>query len=682
MQHARACPRVNAQVTPIRIATRLRQSSILQRAFARSRMHRFLRRLSLIGIAGLLVHCAAPQVDEGASSYGGLKKSTVAKDTLGDRRDALVSVRSADRAPRTADLKADVHAYLAKHVAGATFAEIDVAEGVDHVIHVRLAETQQGVKVWGADVVVHATDLEVLGFSGAVAPASARLARLATTPAISGSDALAIAKADRLGARAVTTDRESVEPIVRVDEDGAHLAWHTTFFHEVDGDLVPGLWRHLVDARTGDLLARWNDIHRLSQASGASGNAKYQHVWMQELDVEESAGAYVMTTPRLRTMNMNGAQSGAGSEVTGPLDGWNDAAINDAHGYAEITLNMLSSWFGHDSIDDRGFRIVSRVHYGRNYENAFWDGTQMTYGDGATTFYPLSGAVDVVAHEIHHGFTTKHSNLAYSGEPGGLNEGFSDIAGKTAEFFYKPVANWDLGADIFKAEGAALRYMCTPARDGSSIENAAQMTPGMDPHYSSGVPNKFFCRLAKRMSGSLEGNATAAGVRRAATAVFHANAHYWTSSTTFVQGCQGTVDAARSLAFDATEIEMIKQSWVDVGVYCDGLVPPPPPCDETIDAAAGTITSPDYPNSYPNSLNRTWCIDAGEGRRLSFAFDDFETEGGYDFVRLADGTGRQLSKTSGNVAPAAVTVDRRLYVTFTTDYTVGRKGWKASWTSQ
>jgi Zn-dependent metalloprotease len=226
---------------------------------------------------------------------------------------------------------------------------------------------------------------------------------------------------------------------------------------------------------------------------------------------------------------------------------------------------------GRDSIDDHGFPIKSRVHYSNNYENAFWDGSQMTYGDGASRFYPLSGALDVCAHEIDHGFTSKHSNLTYAGQSGGLNEGFSDIAGKTAEAYYwnTPIS-WDLGADVFKQPNAALRYMCDPKRDGRSIENASEYRSGLDPHYSSGVPNKSFCLASKRISsGSPTGTATKDGVKRAAQAYYLANASYWTSGTTYVQGCQGVLDAARALHYTADEVAALKASWADVGVTCN-----------------------------------------------------------------------------------------------------------------
>ena len=658
------------------------------------------KRLSVIGIALLLAACAETTGHESSesSSNAPTGKSSTQKAAAKERdsRDALEGVTSSDREKRSSnDVVADARAYATKvalrsGVAKPRFGDLHVAKGSDGLMHVRLEQKHEisgdELKVWGADVVVHASETELLGLNGSLAPRiDERFPPNALTRnmELPMSEALPLAKAERFGTRTIPTSREEVERIVYVDAEGtSHLAFHTTFYNELEGTIAPGLWNHVFDAKTGELLAKWNAIDTLAQASGPGGNPKYSHAWESELDVESTGNgsSYVMTTSRLRTVNMMSTQTGTGSEVKGPLASFNDPAITDAHGYAEITLAMLKDWMGHDSIDDNGFRIVSRVHYGVNYENAFWNGSQMTYGDGKTTFYPLSGALDVVSHEIHHGFTTKHSNLAYSGEPGGLNESFSDIAGKAAEFFYKDSPSWDLGADIFRSNGA-LRYMCNPARDGRSIEHASNMTPTMDPHYSSGPMNKAFCRLSKRLSsGDPEGTATREGVRRAASAFFLANASYWTSSTTFVQGCQGTVDAARALGFSDDEVHALKTSWVDVGVYCDGLSAPPPPCDVTLTEASGELTSPNYPEPYPDSFNQTWCIDAPAGA-ATVTFTDFETESGYDFVSVADETGRVISKTSGLTKPTTVT-SPRVYVIFKTDASVGKKGWKATWTSQ
>lgn len=549
--------------------------------------------------------------------------------------------------------------------------------------HVRLQQTLEGVPVWGSDVVVHSSDTTFKSLNGNL---TVGLKSFDVMPAIDAGTALFSAKADyatqaKGAAAPLAFERESSELVVfPTGNAGAKLAWRVEFFTELQNEIDPGLWNYFIDAKTGAILEKFNAIHTLSQASGPGGNGKTARTWNAALDVEASGSQWKMQTAKLLTVNMNNSQSGTGTIVTGPLNPIGDAAINDAHGFAELTLNMLQNWFGYNSIDNAGFVIKSRVHYGTNYENAFWDGTQMTYGDGASTFYALSGDIDVVSHEIHHGFTTKHSNLTYSGMSGGLNESFSDIAGTAAEFFAEGAgADWDVGADIFKSANGALRYMCTPSQDGASIDHASQYTNGMDVHYSSGVSNRAFCRAAKRLaSGSPTGTATPDSVRRAAKAWFEANDNYWTTSTTFTQGCQGVIDAAAALGYSAAEITALRESWADTGVFCGGAAEPAPTCNQTLTAASGTITSQNYPANYPNNVNHTICIQPGAAATLTFSA--FATEQGYDFVTIRDANGVQLSKTSGTTKPANAT-STKLFVTFTSDSSVVATGWSASWST-
>ena len=183
---------------------------------------------------------------------------------------------------------------------------------------------------------------------------------------------------------------------------------------------------------------------------------------------------------------------------------------------------MYNDWLGTAPLS---FQLKMRVHYGNNYENAFWDGSAMTFGDGQNTFYPLV-SLDVSAHEVSHGFTEQNSGLVYSGKSGGLNEAFSDMAGEAAEFYMKGSNDWLVGQEIFKGNGA-LRYMNNPTQDGSSIDNQANYYSGMDVHYSSGVFNKAFYNLA-----------TTAGwdTKKAFVVMARANQLYWTASTNWDLG--------------------------------------------------------------------------------------------------------------------------------------------------
>ncbi|MEZ4361765.1 MAG: M4 family metallopeptidase [Kofleriaceae bacterium] len=552
--------------------------------------------------------------------------------------------------------------------------------GADGLYHVRLRQYHDGVRVWGADVVGHATDQQVTMVSGAMA---AHLDALDVTPSLASDAALSLAKADyakdvKIAGEPLRYERESQELVI-LPGGTPRLAWHVVFYTELQAGVAPRLSNYLIDAKSGELLKRWNAIHTLSQASGPGGNAKVARTWTNALDVEPSGAQFIMDTARLRTLDLNHASSG-GTIVTGPLSPIGDAPINDAHGFAEVTLNLLTDWGGYDSINNAGFKIISRVHYSTNYENAFWDGAQMTYGDGASTFYPLSGDVDVVSHEIHHGFTTFHSDLIYAGESGGMNESFSDIMGTAAEFYAEGLgADWDLGRDIFRGD-TALRFMCDPTADGRSIDNYADYVDGIDVHFSSGIMNKAFCRAARRLaSGSPTGDASVESVQRVAKAFYLANEAYWTSNSTFAQGCQGTMDATAALGWSTAERDALRTSWADSGVYCDGLVEPIV-CDETLTAESGTLTSPNYPGNYPNNFRRTWCIQPASGNPATLHFTAFNTELGYDFVTIKDAFGTQLSQTSGTTPPPDAT-STLLAVRFTSDVSVVRSGFQATWTA-
>jgi Zn-dependent metalloprotease len=209
-----------------------------------------------------------------------------------------------------------------------------------------------------------------------------------------------------------------------------------------------------------------------------------------------------MANPVVRTIDLN-----HGTSETLPYSGYDSgpdclntrkpingaySPLNDAHYFGGVVFDMYEQYLGTAPLT---FQLALRVHYSSSYQNAFWDGSSMTFGDGGSTFYPLVG-LDVVSHEVSHGFTEQNSNLVYSGESGGINEAFSDMAGEAAEYFMRGSNDFLVGAEIYKASGSALRYMCNPPADGRSIDNVADFYSGLDVHYSSGIYNKAFCELA------------------------------------------------------------------------------------------------------------------------------------------------------------------------------------------
>lgn len=221
---------------------------------------------------------------------------------------------------------------------------------------------------------------------------------------------------------------------------------------------------------------------------------------------------------------------------------------------------MYRNWYNTAPLS---FKLKMRVHYSRNYENAFWDGSQMTFGDGATTFYPLV-SLDVAAHEVSHGFTEQNSGLVYSGQSGGINEAFSDMAGEAAEYYMKGSNDWLVGAQIFKGNGS-LRYFEDPARDGKSIGHASDYYDGIDVHHSSGVYNRAFYLLA---------NTSGWQTRKAFEVFVLANRLYWGPNTTFDQGACGVTRAATDLGYSVSDVAAAFTA-VGVNATCAGTTPQP-----------------------------------------------------------------------------------------------------------
>ena len=218
-----------------------------------------------------------------------------------------------------------------------------------------------------------------------------------------------------------------------------------------------------VDANSGEILLEEEIIHHVN----TPGTAVTSYSGTQTIISDSFSGSYrLRETTRgdgVNTYDMNqGTSYGASVDFTDADNNWNnvnaqlDQYATDAHWGAEMTYDYFFYQHGRNSIDDAGFALNSYVHYDVNYDNAFWDGSRMTYGDGdGSSFDPLT-SIDIAGHEISHGLTTFTADLNYSAESGALNESFSDIFGTSIENYARPSNwNWTMGEDI----GGAFRSM-------------------------------------------------------------------------------------------------------------------------------------------------------------------------------------------------------------------------------
>jgi Zn-dependent metalloprotease len=182
-----------------------------------------------------------------------------------------------------------------------------------------------------------------------------------------------------------------------------------------------------------------------------------------------------------------------------------DPSVKKALDETMQVVAFFKEVFGRNSVDGAGMPLISSVHYGQKYNNAFWNGSQMNYGDGdGQVFTDFTLSQDIIAHELTHGVTQHSLQLAYSDEAGGLNESNSDCFGSMFRQWRRgqtsAQADWLIGAEIIgplaRARGfTCLRDMANPAAPhslGKQPTSYAQVHPRLDPHSSSGIPNLAF----------------------------------------------------------------------------------------------------------------------------------------------------------------------------------------------
>ena len=202
----------------------------------------------------------------------------------------------------------------------------------------------------------------------------------------------------------------------------------------------------------------------------------------------------------------------------GPVTG--DAAADEAYDGLGLTWQLYAQVYGRDSVDGRGLPLLGTVHYGDDYDNAFWNGSQMVFGDGdGELFGRFTASVDVIGHELTHGVTEVEAALVYSGQSGALNESVSDVFGSLVKQRAlgqgAADADWLIGAELLRpgVEGVALRSMEAPGtaydddvlgKDPQPADMAHYVRTRDDNggvHINSGIPNHAFYLVARALGG-------------------------------------------------------------------------------------------------------------------------------------------------------------------------------------
>ena len=472
--------------------------------------------------------------------------------------------------------------------------------------HVRFNQMINGVPVFGRFLVTH--ELRQRGFA-VDGDLVATGYPVSTEPRLSAAQAVANAIVDFGGdgvgsARLVLLPRDGVM-VLAYDVDVKN-----TVGVEVD---EPRRERMFIDAHTGATLERFNNLMTAKPGTGGGGGGTVTATVgtgygffagaVTTLAIASDGTNFLMhDVPNNGktydfangSCNVFGCGTKTGTLYTSADNVFGTNGILserqsigvDAHFFAQKTLAYFSSTFGRNGIDNNNNKnlamghMVSRTHYGRGYNNAFWDGASMTYGDGDGTTRNPYDAIDVVGHEMTHGITERTSDLVYQNESGAANESYSDIFGAVIEFKTGPivgygpktyVADWFIGEDIYKVQDGtkAIRNMADPHQQGDPDHYSERYTGTDDSggvHINSGIQNKVFYLLAEGGTHHLGGTVSAIGLDQAAAVAYNALTVYTTNSNaTYAQTAKAWVTAANNL-YGASVASTVQSAWLACGV--------------------------------------------------------------------------------------------------------------------
>ena len=427
-----------------------------------------------------------------------------------------------------------------------------------------------------------------------------------------------------------------------------------------------------VDAGTGKIIYTEDRI----KDAFVTATASTLYSGTQTMTVDNTSGPYRLRDGTrgngVNTYNLkNGSSYAAAVDFTNTSTTWNvtgaDQCATDAHWGAEVVYDFYKSRFSRNSIDGSGYNLLSYVHYNSGYDNAFWDGTEMNYGDGDGSGYSYFTALDVCGHEISHGLTAFTSNLQYSNESGAIDEGMSDCMGTSIEFYGWPSkANFLIGEDITIPYGG-IRSMANPKAFqqpdtymGTNWYTGTADNGGV--HTNSGVLNHWYYLVAMGGSGTNDiGSAysvSGVGVIEAAAITFRTNTVYLTTTSQYSDCRTFSIQAATDL-YGACSKEVIatENAWYAVGV---GAAPAIvtlnaafAPNGSTFCSAPANVT---FTNSTSGGNVYTWNFGDGSTSAATSPVHNYTTAGTYVVTLIANQTGtcpqKDTVKTVVEIAPA------------------------------
>ncbi|MFA1539247.1 M4 family metallopeptidase [Actinomadura monticuli] len=256
-----------------------------------------------------------------------------------------------------------------------------------------------------------------------------------------------------------------------------------------------------------------------------------------------------------------------------------DEAADQAYDWLGATFDFFEAAYRRNSIDGAGLRMVSTVHYGDKYDNAFWNGEQMVYGDGdGVVFTSFTGCLDVTGHELTHGVTQHTANLEYYGQAGALNESMSDVFGSLIKQWHlgqtADAADWLIGQGLLApgVDGVALRSLKEPGTAYDDPRLGKDPQPAHMDHYvetyrdnggvhiNSGIPNRAFYLVATAIGGSAWEKAGRVWYDTLTGGTLAADIDFAGFAAATVR------TATRLYGAEAVETKAVNRAWTGVGV--------------------------------------------------------------------------------------------------------------------
>ena len=331
------------------------------------------------------------------------------------------------------------------------------------------------------------------------------------------------------------------------------------------------------------LLAKLAESERYTQAAEAARQtliapAPAEHRAQLRLSIDENGSlvASVEAAPNRTISDAHGTETLPGTVVrTEDEPTVADVAVNQAFDGLGATFQMLLDAFQRNSIDGKGLALDATVHYGSGYDNAFWNGERMVFGDGdGQVFQGFTGSTTVIGHELGHGVIQYTAGLEYQGQPGALNESLADVFGALTEQHLldqtADQASWLIGAGIFTpaVHGKALRSMLHPGtayddpelgKDPQPADMSGYVQTSDDNggvHINSGIPNRAFALFAVELGGY--------AWEKAGSVWYRALTGGLPASATFAQFAKATITEADAL--DTSTGDAARAAWASVGV--------------------------------------------------------------------------------------------------------------------